>query len=94
MRLIDADALYKTLAWEFYQSSNAINDIGNSILGKVYKTIIDAPTIEPERKKGKWLLIDGLEHCSVCGGSPDKSVYVYVTGWKYCPLCGMEMEEQ
>lgn len=49
MRLIDADALYKTLEWEFYQSSNAINDIGKSILGKVYKTIIDAPTIESEQ---------------------------------------------
>ena len=47
MRLIDADALYEAIKWKFFQSASAVTDIGMSILGKVYKTIIDAPTIEP-----------------------------------------------
>lgn len=49
MRLIDADALYRTMIWEFCLDSTAITAIGSGILEKVYKKIMDAPTIEPEQ---------------------------------------------
>ena len=46
--------------------------------------IADALTIEPERKKGKW--IDGYKRqtCSVCRQRGYRS-------WKFCPNCGADM---
>ena len=72
MRLIDADALQKEYMHE--------HD------GKRLMLIDVAPTIEPERKKGKWLLSDGYR-CSVC------SYKVLSTGLpSKCPNCYAEME--
>lgn len=55
MRLIDADELYRIIIWEFYLDSTAITAIGSGILEKVYKKIMDAPTIEPEQR---WIPVE------------------------------------
>ncbi len=79
MRLIDADALEPDAEYddgEFWAYS--ITQIEN------------APTIEPERKKGKW--IDrGKDkvirwECPECGR---RDMYIY----NYCPDCGLDMRE-
>ena len=50
--------------------------------------------IKPERKKGKWIVVDdGIisGKCSVCGWE----AYMYeddVVGMDYCPNCGVRME--
>lgn len=95
MRLIDADALIHELNNSHYPGAPYI-DAGISIaIGKV----CDAPTIEPERKTGKWerkysrpgVYADLCWHCSICGG---KFSDTYANMWKYCPDCGAKMEEE
>ena len=64
--------------------------------GKARKLIEDAPTAEPERKKGRWI-DDGTYgdyhphhawHCSEC----EESVIEIDTPWfKFCPNCGADM---
>lgn len=57
------------------------------------------PTIEPERKKGKWIgdrLIStnggtyGVRRCSECEAYYQDVGY----GWNYCPNCGADMREE
>jgi predicted amidophosphoribosyltransferase len=61
--------------------------------------VCDAPTIEPQRKKGTWIeqddSWDGVYYeCSACGepwtlidGTP------WDNGMKFCPNCGAEMRD-
>jgi len=85
MRLIDADALQR----EYMQ----FQDGKRSVLVDV------APTIEPERKKGKWLPdnINPYEIrfvCSECKESqavPTIGFTAYKPIWNWCPLCGADM---
>jgi hypothetical protein len=57
--------------------------------------VLEAPTIEPERKTGKWIVVDdGIisGKCSVCGWES----HMYeddVVGMDYCPNCGARMED-
>ena len=54
------------------------------------KTIIkrfeQLPSVQPERKRGRWL--DGYKRqtCSLCKGKGVRS-------WNYCPYCGANMRE-
>ena len=93
MRLIDADALIR----KFKTASPMAID------GRARQIVDEMPTIEPERKKGKWIdkgwngdwqyQTDGRGNswheweCSECN---------YITkGAKghFCPKCGTKMEE-
>lgn len=47
--------------------------------------IDEQPTIEPERKKGKWIFVDGKYYCSECDEEQDCET-------RYCSGCGAEME--
>ena len=79
IRLIDADELLKHIPYEETCSRFAVEN---------------APTIEPNRKKGKW--IDG--HCSNCGCD----IPAYIIDWKwqkdmdahFCPNCGADMRNR
>lgn len=103
MRLIDADALINELNNSRYPGAPYV-DAGISIaIGKV----CDAPTIEPERKRGHWIAVHGfctpggdpVWACSECG----KGIHVYGIEhgtygadvsdgqWKACPNCGARM---
>ena len=53
--------------------------------------IADLPSIQPERKKGKWINDEGLYKCSSCGE-------FWARWWiykelNYCPYCGADMRE-
>ena len=80
MRAIDADALLKAI-------------IQMSLDGNVFDRIHEAPTIEPERKKGKW--IDNHTTCSECGWQMIDDVIESpnIVGFNFCPNCGAEMTE-
>lgn len=80
MRLIDADAL----------EPDAEYDEGEYW---AYSTtqIENAPTIEPERKKGKWVDVTRtggcfLYKCSECGN-------LFLEEYNFCPECGADMRE-
>ena len=83
MRLIDADALINELNNSHYPGAPYV-DAGISIaIGKV----CDAPTIEPERKKGKWIDTGSGQECSECG----EIQYGYDNGRHFCANCGADM---
>ena len=104
MRCIDADALIADLEYDIELDASSLDNM--DFVGRDRETIqfdkdckqnaIDllknAPTIEPERKKGKW--IDG--QCSICGCD----VPAYIIDWKwqkdmdanFCPNCGAYMK--
>ncbi len=83
MRLIDADALIDdlkhdvaidqdSLDYEELTDSNRENiQFDKDCKQNAIDLLKNAPTIEPERKKGKWVYLNGLDafECSVCGGA-------------------------
>ena len=88
MRLIDADALLNILErerkeHEEYGLSQRADGITDAIMD-----VIDAPTIEPKRMRGKWIKLFAWRYiCSKCGD--------WWTDGKfhYCPNCGADMRE-
>ena len=96
MRAIDADALMESSMYEFWQDNSAITPIGEYILSKFRNLIRTMPTIELERKKGKWI-VKG-EHpnyhlrCSECRNvamwANNGISYIYPN---FCPNCGSDM---
>ena len=92
MRAIDADACESY----FYEH---LDDNG---MAAAMNAINDMPTIEPQRKKGKWIYLDKdkrffhphIVKCSVCNNTLD--MYGVNAGRgdaNYCPNCGAEMRE-
>lgn len=109
MRLIDADALKNT-----HKMSDECDKCETKWKECQYDYIYskmdfctwidDAPTIEPEQKKGEWLM-DGekcgelMWRCSECGVSEAvPTATSFISGiaypqWKFCPNCGADMRE-
>ena len=85
MRLIDADALLKALV-----RKEPFSDCARVVIAECMQEVRHAPTIEPERKKGKWcdtrIAFGGttVGECSVCKKCAP-------TG-RFCKWCGCEME--
>lgn len=102
MRLIDVDALIENLLYDVELDEKILNDmdfVGNSrelvqfdkdCKQNIIDLLRDAPPIESERKKGKWIYYDpnGFK-CSECGG------YLEIGGgdvkMNFCPNCGADM---
>ena len=92
MRAIDGDALFREMEKAQWYN-NADRDESAEEL------VLNAPTIEPQRKKGTWIeqddSWDGVYYeCSACGepwtlidGTP------WDNGMKFCPNCGAEMRD-
>jgi hypothetical protein len=77
MRAIDGDALKEEIG--YYIREAGWGETRNETLRWCLEFIDNQPTIESERKKGKW--ID--DHCSECG------CYVYHGDVRnFCPNCG------
>ena len=97
MRRIDADAFRRELDkhWPFTkeeQSKHGIADMAKSV---VLWILADMPTIEPERKTGRWLPDNrpggGFWVCSCCGFPSE--AFAADKLYKYCPVCGCRMDE-
>ncbi len=97
MRAIDADAFAEFLKDEVkrqkFENTKidglSVADVIEAVISELEGTSLDgfknAPTIEPERKKGRWIhhehgLFVGVK-CSECGELNE----LYT---KYCPNCG------
>ena len=112
MRLIDADALIDDLKHDVavdqdsldYEELTDLNRENIQFDKDCKQNAIDllqhAPTIEPQRKTGQWLLEIGTYlgghprfryHCSVCG-NVEEHVYADSKCANFCPNCGAEME--
>lgn len=84
MRLIDGDKLKADIE-SFFADEIHIYD-------SFVELIDEQPTIEPERKTGKWIErwhenkhVIGDMACSVCGAQ------MLLTYPRFCPYCGAEM---
>lgn len=100
MRLIDADALMDMLGitdmdcnkckW----SNKGICTRGHAFEDACF-AIEHTPTfeIEPERKKGKWIIKGEYIDCSVCGHEKWSRVPYenLVKRFNFCPNCGADM---
>lgn len=97
-RLIDADALRAQMYHEAFETDTDMQrwDSGCWIRYKMFENALDnAPTIEPQRKRGEWIDVDDYYNrisgkCSVCGWES----HMYeddVVGMDYCPHCGADM---
>jgi hypothetical protein len=89
MRKIDADALIDKYGDWYTEEGTEEGYIGT------IKGIVDSmPTIEPERKKGKWIKgvgengITTSEFCSCC-----RYENKHWCDWNFCPNCGADMRE-
>lgn len=101
-RLIDADALRAQMYHEAFETDTDMQrwDGGCWIRYKMFENAIDnAPTIEPQKMRGKWvdghrMRFDGTFHwyrmCSECGYERDDDNIDMDTN--FCPDCGAEME--
>ncbi len=84
MRLIDADALEKE-GWRLHRTIRVDKNTDEYQT----KSLIQIPTIEPERKTGRWILVNDNngQHfvCEFCGE------WRYHTQQKYCGECGAKL---
>ena len=89
MRCIDADALRDRLQNLGYDDWNqGATTTWAEAFNECADMVDEQPTIEPERKKGKWINIrhDNIAECDQCG----------ITGraWmNFCFDCGADMRE-
>ena len=110
MRLIDADALMADCQLAQKQAdrhgreyANAFYSGGGDVSTEwwcVEDMIENAPTIEPERKKGKWQITDAYPHNVYCSECHKRCAQTQWPVWEdgslprnYCPNCGADMRE-
>lgn len=89
MRSIDADALREKMYHEAFETDTDMQkwDSGCWIRYKMFENAIEAaPTIEPERKKGKWIRRKKWDKyvCYECS-------FEHEAVTNYCPNCGADM---
>lgn len=90
MRLIDADRMIKEI-------TSGIHGVG---LANAVVLLNSAPTVEAKSvRRGTWTPLCPLGRvldeddcvCSACGW---QETYVGATIYKYCPICGADMQEE
>lgn len=81
MRLIDADALIPMMRYATTDSEIGVFPIKIGF-DAIVEVINSQPTIEPERKKGKWIKDGNKWMCDECGE------LVYDDDQNFCPNCG------
>lgn len=104
MRLIDADALMNDICESLNQMTNiGIGVDGEWLWGKLNDALDNAPTIEPQRMRGKWIPIQrGFFNkevtqvkCDQCGNLLDLiGVNCGRGDTNFCPNCGAWMGGQ
>ena len=94
VRLIDADALVRELKSikVTFGSGNGLIEGGLEI---AISTANSQPTIEPERKKGKWQITDAYPHNVYCSECHKRFAQTHWAVWEdgslprnFCPNCG------
>ena len=105
MRAIDADALDDILADGEIKARKNRKYVLESAINTIRGNLAQMPTIESERKRGKWIIKDNpgtgwyRVTCSECGedvASTAPCIGFYPNAkvtWDYCPNCGADMRE-
>ena len=97
MRLIDADAFKEYMRKALEETRGYYPDNGEwaeAITEQFCEDIDDQPTIEPQRKTGKWIKVNGKTaiNCSICYHCSWSLSFEYtVKRFNFCPNCGADM---
>ena len=84
-RAIDADVLRDNLQALAYDDWNqGVTTSWADAYSEFADMVEEMPTIEPERKKGKWFWSEGMYSCDQCHAA------FYETS-PFCPMCGADM---
>jgi DNA-directed RNA polymerase subunit RPC12/RpoP len=90
MRMIDADALMERLKeWD----TNDATD--KALYNFALNRVLEAPTVEPERKMGRWIYSKQGYTCSECKTQFPTEVHYLNPEYtlpKHCPECGARLE--
>ncbi len=81
-------------------SRQAVLDLaerGKLVSNGNYKSVCDAinglPSVEPERKTGKWVHMVGFWECNQCHAEyTNMPTCMGKVIYEYCPMCGVKME--
>jgi hypothetical protein len=61
--------------------------------GRIMHDILELPSVEPERKTGKWVHMVGWWECDQCHAEyTDMPTCMGKVIYEYCPMCGAKME--
>lgn len=61
-------------------------------VSEVRESLLNMPSAEPERKKGKWIIDrHGNWACDQCGNDP---YHCNMENMNFCPNCGADMREE
>jgi hypothetical protein len=101
MRLIDADALkdgYMHMGYDPNEHPEESYMEGwckgfNAAVDHCIGHVIHAPTIEPERKTGKWIYHKDWDDDGECGYECSECGMGSEVNYNYCMRCGAKMEE-
>ena len=88
-RCIDADAL-KSKCGDWYVEEGP----EEGFIGTIGQLLDGQPTVEPERKTGKWICSDDLYETAVCSccGWDTTEPWQHIKSWfEFCPHCGADM---
>lgn len=99
-RTIDADALldgYKNMGYDPTEHPEESYMEGwckgfNAAVDHCMYHVIHAPTIEPERKTGRWIYDGDCYKCNKCGAAYNWWADSQTSN--YCPNCGADMKEE
>ena len=97
---LDALKKYEELESNNFTDTSPISMMTVATIANCIEAIVDVPSAEPERKKGKWIKEDlsgyltpggnSIYHCSECGHEEGPYPHPRVTD--FCPSCGAKME--
>lgn len=92
-RLIDVDALINEIKKETEKAIKQDDRVGAFWLGYFAGLVLKQPTVQPERKMGRWIPDNrpsgGFWVCSECK-FPSEAFAANVL-YKFCPNCGADM---
>lgn len=89
MRMIDADPLKIDIVEEGQRSRRyKLGEIWELNRDEIYKVIDEQPTIEPERKTGRWQLVSADKYIYRCDACKKSTFGIS----DFCPNCGARME--
>lgn len=99
MRPIDSDTLLTKYVLNRYKDILTAQTEYAQGARDIIEDIIDAPTVEPEQKKGKWKITDAYPHNVYCSKCFVRYAQTHWSVWEdgslprsYCPNCGAKME--
>ena len=100
MRLIDADELMKSMYHRAFETDgDTMWQSGCWVRYRAIEEVVkEQPTIEPMRKKGKWIKLDmhrGMAQykCSACNSECYVPECMGEPMYMFCPDCGADMRK-